>query len=798
MRGQEMRIHIAHTMILSFLLAAMAGPTWCNTTSESTQASATYQEAITYVDEFSGLINKLQNTLDRSQFELDTLIEELDFDPAQIVQFVSDEIYLELYSGSLRGALGTLLARSGNSLDQSILLATLLKNAGYDAQISRGTLDDDDVSLLIKQLGIERRSLNPIGDSAQFEKVIDEIVAFFGLDETGARESLHGYFAPQQRSPSSLPRDSQPYNDINEQVRFLTEILKVNNIELGNPSFHSQFRSESRDYFWVRYRAGPSETWRDIHVAFGSNTEPSSSISPIEVFTESIPENLTHKVRIEAYVDRRWGGGVETFPVMAAWERPASNLIGESVYYRNHPDGFRYPEGWSQEGFSSAVRLSTTFYPMLNETLADGAMVFDLLGNVVSPGDMSAPQAGVFRTVGSKAGKAAGILSGIGKPEAEIQEEGPTQALLRHWLRITTIAPSGEERAYVRVLAEAKDNGTEQDFKFKESLIRQMVIAVSVGSYPRSYALNASLNQLLSLKPVVYSGVFHGDSAVQEVTIPEDEIISEKDVRWADHIGLVQLLDLGPKLLPNLISYRSEPLIVAKYWPADLYKLNAFTLDIVNNTRMSLKVTDDMVGQHVEANLKLGVWETHAERLSVIAEEAQKFSTISVFEDASSQSIPSLVITQSNLTELQKLDLNETTINALKKDVADFGILVIPAINPRIDGSFGWWRIDRSSGQSLGMTNFGGAVTVEELKLHAVNTLGQAYAAKGYRAALYCTSLVASLGLAAGSMDPTGGVLSASGFLLLEIAKKLGIKWSPSASIAAFLRDCTIAVALRI
>lgn len=793
-----MRIHIAHKIILWLLLAIMAGPTWCNTTSELTETSATYQEAITYVDEFSDLIHGLQNTLDRTQFDLDALIEKLDFDPAQIVQFVSDEIYLELYSGSLRGALGTLLARSGNSLDQSILLATLLKNAGYDAQISRGTLDDDDLSLLIKQLGIERRSLNPIGDSAQFENIIDQIIVFFGLHETGARELLHGYFASQQRSPDSLPQDLHSYNDINDQVRFLTEILSVNNIELGNQGFHSQFRSESRDYFWVRYRTGPSETWRDIHVAFGGNAVPSGSIIPIEVFTESIPENLIHRVRIEAFVDRRWGGDVESFPVMAAWERPASNLIGETVYYRNHPDGFSYPEGWSQDGFANSLSLSTTFYPMLNGSLANGARVFDLLGNVVPPEDMSAPQAGVFRTVGSKAGKAAGLLSGIGKPEAEVQEEGPTQALLRHWLRITAIAPSGEERAYVRVLAEAKGNGIEQDFKFKESLIRQIVIAVSVGSYPRSYALNAGLNQLLSLKPVVYSGVFHGDSAAQEVTIDEDEIVSEKDVRWADHVGFAQMLDQGPELLPKLISYRSAPLIVAKYLPADLYKSNAFTLDIVNNTRMSLKVSDDMLEQHVEANLKMGVWETHAERLSVIAEEAQKFSTLSVFEDASSQNISSLVITESNSDELQKLDLNETTINALKKDLADFGILVIPAINPRLDGSFGWWRIDRSSGQSLGMTNFGGAVTVEELKLHVVNTLGQAYAAKGYRAALYCTSLVASLGLAAGSMDPTGGVLGASGFLLLEIAKKLGIKWSPSASIAAFLKDCTIAVALRI
>ena len=58
----------------------------------------------------------------------------LNNDPNQIFAYVRDEIAFEAYSGSLRGARGTLWAQAGNTLDKASLLVALLGAAGYTAQ----------------------------------------------------------------------------------------------------------------------------------------------------------------------------------------------------------------------------------------------------------------------------------------------------------------------------------------------------------------------------------------------------------------------------------------------------------------------------------------------------------------------------------------------------------------------------------------------------------------------------------------------------------------------------------------
>lgn len=90
--------------------------------------------------------------IDRSSFDLDALLDKLDHDEKNIIRFVQQEIAVELYPGVLRGAKGTLMSWSGNALDQSLLLATLLKNAGLDARILRGELNDEWAKKLVDSL----------------------------------------------------------------------------------------------------------------------------------------------------------------------------------------------------------------------------------------------------------------------------------------------------------------------------------------------------------------------------------------------------------------------------------------------------------------------------------------------------------------------------------------------------------------------------------------------------------------------------------------------------------------------
>ncbi len=77
---------------------------------------------------------------------------------------IASGIRYEPYSGILRGAIGTAIARSGNSADQSMLLAEVLRRAGYKVRYARGVLAANNIDAVIRGMyppGIKVDSLGP-------------------------------------------------------------------------------------------------------------------------------------------------------------------------------------------------------------------------------------------------------------------------------------------------------------------------------------------------------------------------------------------------------------------------------------------------------------------------------------------------------------------------------------------------------------------------------------------------------------------------------------------------------------
>ncbi len=66
----------------------------------------------------------------------------LDYDPQQIIAYLQQDVGFESYTGSLRGARGTLWSSAGNALDEASLGVALFRAAGIPAQYASGTLSD--------------------------------------------------------------------------------------------------------------------------------------------------------------------------------------------------------------------------------------------------------------------------------------------------------------------------------------------------------------------------------------------------------------------------------------------------------------------------------------------------------------------------------------------------------------------------------------------------------------------------------------------------------------------------------
>src|SRR5581483_8028704 len=74
---------------------------------------------------------------------------ELNYDPQQIFAFLQNNIGYESYTGSLRGARGTLWSGAGNSLDEASLGIALLRASGIPARYAEGTLSVSQAQSLI-------------------------------------------------------------------------------------------------------------------------------------------------------------------------------------------------------------------------------------------------------------------------------------------------------------------------------------------------------------------------------------------------------------------------------------------------------------------------------------------------------------------------------------------------------------------------------------------------------------------------------------------------------------------------
>ncbi len=73
----------------------------------------------------------------------------LNYDPQQIFNFLHTQIGYNSYTGSLRGARGTLWSSAGNSLDVASLGVALMRASGIPAQYAQGTLSQTQAQQLI-------------------------------------------------------------------------------------------------------------------------------------------------------------------------------------------------------------------------------------------------------------------------------------------------------------------------------------------------------------------------------------------------------------------------------------------------------------------------------------------------------------------------------------------------------------------------------------------------------------------------------------------------------------------------
>ncbi len=363
------------------------------------------------------------------RFDVDAIGLDLVFEePEAIAAWVAERVGYEAYAGLLRGPQGTLDAGRGNALDVAILTARLIGDAGYDAEVVLGTLGDADARRLF-----EHTAPKPAVVPADLADRRDRLAADMrALAEATTPEAL--------RAAEALPFDvgaslAAAARDVIE----LAALLDAAGIALGGAELDTVLLDDARAYAWVRVVNGPGGA-RDLHPLLDP---PPSGVAVERTLVGSVPDDLTHRIRIEVVLERRRGAELEEERIAGPYERPVAVLENGVVEVVLTPLAVGAENAAADGEVDDAVpTFDVPTVAVLGGTL-DGALAFDPRIGATFPLDAgAAPAAGVVRETARGFGAAAGALA----TDAEIA------AVTAVWLDVDLVAPDGTETTWRRAL----------------------------------------------------------------------------------------------------------------------------------------------------------------------------------------------------------------------------------------------------------------------------------------------------------------------------------------------------------
>lgn len=626
-----------------------------------------YPALVQAIDAVTDKLKHIRGAVDQTRFDPDAWLGSLDYEDTEILRAVQENIEFQPYAGTLRGVSGTLRARAGNSLDQSLLLAYLLKSAGYDARIARGALSEVD----------SRRLLSTMSGTAP-----EESMAYL-------EAPVKAQFGPQavrEMNEPDLQRSGFAKRSVEAGTALLETLGRVG-IDLELQEISSELQALMGDYFWVQYREGPARAWTDAHPAFGAERAP-ADLAALQYFAEAIPEEYQHRLTISAWLNQRRGDSITTHALMTPYTRPVANLHGVALSYRNHPAGLDHN---SLENLGEVVANARLFIPMFNEALAPGAMAFDLKGRVIDPMALTGGGAGFFATLADRMEKATASV-------ADPDDPGAVFGLESMWLEFTFTSPSGTEKRFRRYILPGDSDG---DTHFPEQriwpLITDHTYMVNSGRQPLDYLADRYLA----------TGIVGNEwykALVHKFTYPDQGTALPRDDMPRD-FGLLsqyQFMDAGPQSEGPGTAIRTQPSLVGVRRGFVNAAVAFLAIDIVANATLHIRAEDGKLFQDPRAALRRGVWDTSVEGVAAKTtnlEIIRSANALEVFQQAREQGIELRVIRPG-----QKLSGEPVVGRAMLEDLENGYIVIVPARKPRGAQMNAWWRVSAATGETLGMT----------------------------------------------------------------------------------------------
>lgn len=646
-----------------------------------------YTEIASAIDVYISNVNSLRPHLDNTRFNSEELLLQLDLDESRIIDYVSKAINFEQYSGLLRGVNGTIKSRAGNALDQSVLLASLLNSAGWETRIVSGHLNEQDALRLIGLI-VPVAIENDLGQKNTLQPALDK----FGLKAPGTTKQS---------------QDQLLYDDTQKSKELILKALDRHGISLTPQKLDDVLVKEAQAYFWVEYRLTAGNKWLAVHPAFGQS-KAMPVVEATAYFKDSVPEKYQQKLQIEAFIEQRIGSKTSVASVMKPWQRPVANLDGVALTYINVPDGLRLDNLADLEDVVKTTRL---FSPVFNGAPAGGSL-FDLKGRVVDRMAVESDSLGMsalFQTFSDKTDNALSALSNS-------KEKKSSFSLVSHWLEFTFTSPGGKERKFRRYIYGPYAEGMNEN-SIKLALMTEHTFMVNTGRQSLDYLSDRYLNHLVENNKQLKTLLHHFLLKDKKTVMPKGSL--PQDIE-----GLAQyrLFNSMPGT-DGWISYRAEPGLISFRNGYSDFDTPFFNVDVIANKRRLLEKKSDGIYSIPTRNITFGVWETATERVPASARGSRQrhLDTFKIIEAAKQQGIPLQLISNAKDLDRAKLSLDDRTRYFIQNDLDAGYLALVPSKKPQGLALNGWWRIHKTTGQTLGMASNGRGTELYEYAVSQLN-----------------------------------------------------------------------------
>lgn len=725
-------------VVLGFVVGAGVWYTARRPASQTRPAVAVSTRAPSGADRVGVLDNSLRALADaerdspRDRWEPEYVVQLNGRDAAQLFAWVRDNTVWIPYRGVLRGPVGVLMDREGNSLDRSLLLATLLAKSGHSVRLAHGQLTSEQAIELLPDL-IARQTVAAIPSDIEPEPDLDVAAATYRLDPVAVERTRIAHRDGVGRLLAEL------------QARVADQTQRlVGEVPVPDPRTDADDRFKTaadalRDHWWVqRQDAG---RWVDLDLLTSGGAALTTATSTTAA--TDLPPDVHHELAVRVVTERWSAGGVEESETLRYVLRP-SQLVGEPIALQIWPSSF--PKQLASDPKSDlGLRGVALAQKSWDVGLIIGAKVAARAVITASADAQSPAGSGLFGGLG------AGIAGAV-QQKAEDPSGSRSGELTAVWIEYEIRQPGEPPRTMRRAVYDVFGAAARADHATKtlalderKRLTRSLALMLRTeilpitSRIPPEYLSHLTARSLLANRNLLRSVLANWPSAAaldpERLVADAAPTVSQlytlafarlewsryREVQYVDRIGILTRHH-HPGLVGNNFTVRGAVDVIAGDVGVSLAEEDAFA-----------------------ARQEQGVLDTNAEALWWVGEGLNNTG------EAYATSTDWVTLSGTG-ADVEALGLSADARVRIKQDLAS-GLVVVAPKHPVPRGPdefIGWWRIDPRSGATQGVTGNGwgqcGAeygVTLEGAFWYAARNfafeyglcLGLAQAVNGFRAA---------------------------------------------------------------